>query len=109
MPIPIHPEPEEDICEKCCFCRSKTAFWTSLPDRPPGQQVACCPHCASRGEPEDVPPKPVWCRRERIAHVPTYGENSLGLDRFYPPAPIVPMPGRLRPAPEVSRNPDPQR
>lgn len=90
MPVPIHPEPEFDpTCERCCICRSPARFWTSLPDRKLGQQVAICQHCAARAEPRDIPTKPEWSRREHIAHHPTIGEVSSGRDREYPPAPVV--------------------
>lgn len=90
MAIPIHQEPDEGPPgERCCFCRQPTKFWTSLTDRKLGQQVACCKHCAGRGDPKDVPTKDQWCRRERIAHHPTIGEISQGLDREYPPPPIT--------------------
>jgi hypothetical protein len=96
MPVPIHEEVDDELTrntdqEKCCFCRDQTAWWTSLPNRKPGAQVACCPHCASRADPKEVPSKTAWCRRERIAHRPTYGEVSRGHDKDYPPAPIVPI------------------
>lgn len=93
MPIPIHREdPEDPPVERCCFCRNVTPFWTSLSDRKGGQQVACCEHCAGRGDPVDVPTKDQWCRRERIAHRPTIGEISQGRDRNYPPPPITNRP-----------------
>jgi len=96
MPIPIHQEKDDELTrntdlEKCCFCRDRTPWWTSLPSRRGGQQVACCPTCASRGDPKDVPSKTDWCRREQIAHRPTFGEIAHGSDRDYPPAPIVPI------------------
>lgn len=53
--------------ENCCFCRKRTPFWTTLSDRTPGQQVACCESCAKRAHTQDVPIKEDWCRRERIA------------------------------------------
>ena len=93
MPIPIHKEPDEEPpCERCCFCREVTSYWTSLSDRKPGEQVAVCLHCASRGDPIDVPGKFLWSRRERIAHHPTIGEIASGRDREYPPALIIPCP-----------------
>lgn len=82
--IPIHRE-ESAKCmpiERCCFCRDTTHFWTSLEDRAPGQQVACCHLCAIRANPEDVPSKQVWLRLERIAHRPTIGELARGEDRL---------------------------
>lgn len=89
MPIPIHREPGgEPPYEACCFCRAVTPWWTALPKK----IVACCPKCAARGEPADVPTKKAWCRREHIAHRPTIGEIHSGLDREYPPAPVVEPP-----------------
>jgi hypothetical protein len=59
-----HEEGVEDLqsVERCCFCRNSTRFWYKPKD------VACCRECALRAEPEDVPTKKVWCRRERIAY-----------------------------------------
>jgi predicted amidophosphoribosyltransferase len=87
MPVPIHRGDPDPPHERCCFCRTPTDWWTSL-DRKIGEQVACCQHCAARAEPEEVPSKKDWCRRERIAHHPTIGEINRGDDREYPPAPI---------------------
>lgn len=75
-------EPNEEPVERCCFCRSRTNFWTELPDRTSGQQVAICQHCASRAKPDDIPSKKEWARRERIAHRPTIGEIARGLDNI---------------------------
>jgi hypothetical protein len=47
--------------ENCCFCRTPTRMWYKKND------VACCSECAERADPEDVPQKSVWLRRERIA------------------------------------------
>jgi hypothetical protein len=96
MTVPISREKEDELTrntksEKCCFCRAGTPFWTALPDRKLGQQVACCPHCASRANPKDIPSKAAWCRSEDIAHIPSYGEIAQGHDKNYPPAPIVPI------------------
>lgn len=69
MPVPIEPDPdpELDLFENCCFCRRPTRYWTELASRKPGGQVACCPDCAGRAEPSDVPSKKTWWRREKIA------------------------------------------
>jgi hypothetical protein len=48
--------------ERCCFCRKPTRYWFTPKD------VACCQECAKRAEPEDVPTKDVWFKRERIAN-----------------------------------------
>jgi len=91
--IPIHLEPDDGPpLERCCFCRERTKFWTSLPGRKPGEQVACCKHCASRGEPHECLTKDDWCRRESIAHRPTIGEIMRGEDRRYPDPPLVDPP-----------------
>lgn len=51
-------------------------MWTSLADRTPGQQVACCQGCAETHEPVAVPTKHDWCEAERKRHPrlggPTY-------------------------------------
>jgi hypothetical protein len=60
-------DPRKWEMEKCCFCRTQTQHWTALEGRTEGQQVACCPECAQKANPEDVPTKKVWMRRERIA------------------------------------------
>lgn len=92
MPIPIHREDDENLMELgyelCCFCRVQTTWWTSIEDRKPGDQVAICQNCAARGDPEDVPTKKLWCRREHIATRPTMRQISMGTDREYPPAPV---------------------
>ncbi len=82
MSIPYKKEADEVSLpeEKCCFCRIPTNYWTDLPDRQPGEQVAICLHCAGRAEPKDIPTKKHWCRRERIAHRPTIGEIARGED-----------------------------
>lgn len=53
--------------ERCCFCRTPTPYWTELPDRSEGKQVACCPECAQEATAADVPAKKIWWRREEIA------------------------------------------
>lgn len=67
IPVEQDPDPEETFLENCCFCRKTTRYWTNLVSRKPGDQVACCPECAKVAEPDDVPTKEVWWRRERIA------------------------------------------
>jgi hypothetical protein len=67
MPIPIEPDSDELPFEACCFCRRSTLYWTELANRKPGGQVACCADCAGRADPEDVPTKDIWWRREVIA------------------------------------------
>lgn len=58
-----HEKGVEDLraIEHCCFCRKPTRLWY-LP-----KDVACCEKCAVRAEPEDVPTKKIWFRREHIA------------------------------------------
>lgn len=47
--------------ERCCFCRDLTWFWYREAD------VAVCQKCARTANPEDVPNKQTWMRREEIA------------------------------------------
>ena len=44
----------------CCFCEQPTRFWTALPERTPGAQVACCPFCADTFDADVVPTKDEW-------------------------------------------------
>lgn len=62
MSIPIEREdPVLDGAEACALCLSRyTAWWTALPDREPGEQVACCAPCARERQPADVPTKAAW-------------------------------------------------
>jgi hypothetical protein len=57
----------EGSLKRCCFCRIPTSFWTELKNRSLNEQVACCPECAYRALPDDVPTKKSWVRREFIA------------------------------------------
>lgn len=50
--------------EHCCFCRAHTPFWTTLPHRKPGEQVAVCLSCAKTHAPAEVPTKQAWCDSE---------------------------------------------
>lgn len=71
--IKVEHEPPSDAqpAEQCCFCREETSYWFKQKD------VACCPKCASQAEPEDVPTKEMWCRREKIASRYAYcGEEA---------------------------------
>lgn len=58
--IEVHPAIGDPV-ERCCFCREHTKHWYKPND------VACCVHCAKQAEPEDVPTKKQWFRREVIA------------------------------------------
>ena len=79
--IPIEREPDDDQpCERCCFCRTVTDMWTAIPERSPGEQVACCTRCARHGTVAAVPAKADWCEREAIAMGPTLG-NPDAYDR----------------------------
>lgn len=63
MAIPIVKEPDAYShwdAEPCCFCHQPTRFWTALPERSAGEQVACCPFCADTFEPDAVPTKDEW-------------------------------------------------
>lgn len=76
MSLPIVEEKDVQLRKQeqecCCFCREKTRWWTDMPERKPGEQVACCPKCAKVATPEDLPTKEAWCRRERIARGRTF-------------------------------------
>jgi hypothetical protein len=66
IPIGQEPKPWDSLaCERCCICRTKTRWWTKLPDRTPGGQVALCPGCAVTTTPESIPTKTAWCDKER--------------------------------------------
>jgi hypothetical protein len=69
MPIPIEQEKDTpfraDEDEECCFCFKTTRFWTALPDRKGGEQVACCPPCSKLRTPSQVPSKSAWCEEAR--------------------------------------------
>ena len=62
MAIVVTPEPDPtpNVMEVCVFCRTPTRYWYTPSD------VACCQNCAKEANPEDVPTKEQWCRRERI-------------------------------------------
>lgn len=65
--IPIEEEPKPwdlGAIERCCVCRTPTRWWTKLPTRTPGQQVALCPKCAETATPESLPTKREWCDKE---------------------------------------------
>lgn len=64
IPI-IHDRLESWPAENCCFCRNATHWWTSLRDRTPGQQVACCQACAKSRAASEVPSKTAWCDAEK--------------------------------------------
>lgn len=67
MKIPIEREPPKERgwpYERCSFCRERTPFWTCLPDRAPGAQVACCEECAEKHAPGEVITKKEWFRKE---------------------------------------------
>lgn len=70
--IPYHVEPGHfaDAAEPCCFCHELTRCWTSLPDRQPKEQVACCVRDAAKRKPFEVPGKRAWLdliRARRLA------------------------------------------
>jgi len=66
MTIPIkQQEDPEPPFEECCFCFKSTRFWTVLPDRKGGEQVACCQPCSKLHIPSQVPSKPDWCAEAR--------------------------------------------
>jgi hypothetical protein len=66
IPIEEEPKPWDRLaCERCCMCRTQTRWWTKLPNRTPGGQVALCPGCAATTPPEAIPTKDEWCDKER--------------------------------------------
>lgn len=52
---------DQDLRERCWFCRRMTPFWATNFD------IAVCEQCAGRAYPDDLPNKAQWLRRERIA------------------------------------------
>jgi hypothetical protein len=75
--VKVVKEPDGDpAAERCCFCDKRTKYWYF----PPGSrrkkincnEVACCPECAKKHNPEDMPSKDVWCANQRLLH-PTMG------------------------------------
>lgn len=59
--IYVSPWPDTERVERCCFCRFETRFWYHP------MRIACCKGCATLAEPEDVPDRHAWRRREEIA------------------------------------------
>ena len=77
MPTPIEQEPKpwEPCVENCAGCRTPTRFWTRIPERTPGEQIALCPNCAEVTEPSTLPTKREWCNKEKLLS-PTVGSWS---------------------------------
>lgn len=76
IPIEQEPKPWDAMeCERCCLCRTPTRWWTKLPDRTPGEQVALCEGCALTATPDAIPTKRAWCDKER-ALTPTFWGRS---------------------------------
>lgn len=66
IPVEDCPDPDDPhTLERCCFCRKRTSWWTKLPKRTPGQQVACCETCSKKHTTSEVPTKDAWCNTER--------------------------------------------
>lgn len=66
MPIPVVREPDPQLpYERCVFCRERTIYWTDIPERTTGAQVACCPGCGCCRQPAEVPTKAEWLAKER--------------------------------------------
>ncbi len=63
--IPVRANPEAGL-ESCAICDADTDHWTELPSRREEGQVACCPRCAARHAPWEVPTKVAWCRRPHL-------------------------------------------
>ena len=73
IPVEHEKDPPLSPCvqERCCFCRNHTRFWTTIAQRTPGQQVACCPECAASHVARQVPTKHAWCVAERhLSEIP---------------------------------------
>lgn len=50
------------IQEPCCFCRKPTRYWVAPVT---GKSVACCPKCAPKYHPRDLPSKAEWMSANR--------------------------------------------
>ncbi len=83
--IPVSTEPEilEPSYEQCVFCRKPTKFWTDLPDRTPGEQVACCKTCATSHGPSEVLSKDAWFEKATVRR-PGSKSKALPLLRAAP-------------------------
>lgn len=67
--IPVVRDPRIEFpLEHCVFCDVDTTWWTALPDRADGEQVACCPACARERDRAEVPSKAAWCAEEERRH-----------------------------------------
>lgn len=51
---------ENDVRERCAFCRAKTRYWFAPKD------VAVCLACSEIKNARDVPTKRDWCAAERL-------------------------------------------
>ncbi len=60
--------PSTTQIELCCFCWKPTRYWVAPVT---GQSVACCPKCAPKYHPRDLPSKAEWCRRSEEANAQT--------------------------------------
>jgi hypothetical protein len=58
--------------ENCAICRGITVLWTDLPERAPGEQVACCKGCAKSKVPADVPTKRAWFEGTQARRAPAF-------------------------------------
>lgn len=77
IPIEEEPKPWDTLaCERCCLCRTPTRWWTRLPDRKPGEQVALCEGCALTATPDTIPTKRAWCDKERALNPTPYWGRS---------------------------------
>lgn len=77
MTVPIKPEPNpKPPYEHCFSCRTPTKFWTDLPDRTPGEQVACCPGCACDLKPNEVITKKAWFERDLLNRRPAWSKAT---------------------------------
>ena len=75
--IPLKKDDDPDMtiwmCEQCCSCGKRTRWWTDLPDRKPGEQVALCLECAPEVDAKDIPSKSAWFDGARVKKK-NYGE-----------------------------------
>jgi hypothetical protein len=65
--IPLEHDGEPSwIAENCCFCYARTNWWYAKKD------VAVCPACAAKRQPEEVPSKIEWCKAVRARFKPAW-------------------------------------
>ena len=79
--IPLKKDEDPDMtiwmCEQCCSCGKRTRWWTDLPDRTSGEQVALCLYCAPWVNEKDIPSKRAWWDGARMKGMVAADRNSL--------------------------------